>query len=99
MELFYPCERRTLLESELNSYCGAKFSLGFAGNYKKPSMQKVPGCSHGQNCCNTFVYNVLRANGIVLFHAKAYFIRNDVNSYCRAKISLSFTGNYKEPSM
>ncbi len=31
-------EKKNITEIEVNSYCGAKFSLSFMENYKKPSM-------------------------------------------------------------
>ncbi len=56
---FIQCKRRTSQESEVNSSSGAKFSLSSRGKYKKPSVKYVLGWSHGQNCCNTYVYKVL----------------------------------------
>ncbi len=50
---------RSLKEIEVNSYYGAKFSLSFMGNYKNGLKLCVVRGYIGEDCGNSFVYNVL----------------------------------------
>ena len=59
----------------MNSSSGAMFSLSSRGKYKKPSVKYVLGWSHGKNCCNTYVNNVLVQTESFYSMQKAYFIR------------------------
>ncbi len=38
-------------------------------------MQEILGCSHGENCCNTYVYDVLEQTELFYSMQKVYFIR------------------------